>query len=419
MSSNQIMNLNFTCTEEQSRFYELPHKYRAFVGGYGTGKTEALVTAAMISSLQSKKALIGIFAPTYDLLVTINIPRVMAALDSMGKKYRYNAQQKRIFLHGQKGGFIFRSLDAPHRIVGFEILDAFIDELDTLPQDHAEEAFQKIDARCRQNINGLPNRISVFTTPEGFKFVYKKWVAETDDDYGMIQASSMSNPFLPKGYVERLMKNYPPNLREAYINGQFVNLTSGTVYNMFDSKLNDCDTIVDKNETLYVGMDFNVGKTTCVIMVKREKEYHAVDEITDAYDTTDICKRLRQRYPNNRINVYPDASCNQRRTSSNTTDNLIIQQHGFTVYVDTQNPRVRDRINTVNGAFCNMDNNRRVKVNTKMCKVLTKCLMQQSYNKNGEPDKTTDTDHSNDALGYAICQLLPFNNVAKIKLLKF
>ena len=75
---------------------------------------------------------------------------------------------------------------------------------------------------------------------------------------------------------------------------------------------------------------------------------------------------------------------------------------GFTVHVNGVNPSVRDRINSVNAAFCNSDGNRSYRVNTNRCPVVTENFEQQVYNEKGEPDKTQGKDHTNDAAGYFI-----------------
>src|SRR5690606_18508937 len=114
---------------------------------------------------------------------------------------------------------------------------------------------------------GLQNGVDVTTTPEGFKFVYNQFVKQLRDKpalqsmYGLIQASTYDNEAnLPDDYISSLFETYPEQLIQAYLNGQFVNLTSGTVYHCFDRKLNHCDDEIRPHETLYIGMDFNVGK---------------------------------------------------------------------------------------------------------------------------------------------------------------
>jgi len=407
------MKISIQSLAAQAEFHQLPNKYKAFIGGYGTGKTQTMIDAAIMDSLASGSALIGLYAPTYDLLRLITIPRLRQKLDEFGIKYVYNQQRNTIITKPNSvGNFLFRSLDNPERIVGYETLHSHIDELDTLKAKHAEEAFNMVMARNRQNINGIENKIGVYSTPSGYQFCYKRWVEETTPEFGMVQASSLTNPFLPKGYVESMMANYPEALRNAYVNGMFCNLTSGSVYTAFDRTLNHCDsTLLDTDLEILVGMDFNISHTSAIIFVKRGNEYHIVDEIIDAFDTNEMVRIIGNRYSRagRVIKIFPDAAGQQRHsTSGGLTDHIILRNAGFKVYVDGTNPGVRDRVNIVNAAFCNGNGIRRLKINTNVCRTTTKNISQQAYGKNGEPDKATGVDHTNDALGYAVCKLIPF-----------
>lgn len=421
------MRLELSATEPQAAYHQLTHRYRAFVGGFGTGKTQTLLDAAMIDALGSSKAIVGIYEPTHDLIRMIIVPRLLNRLNEMGIPHRYNQQHGAIYTSNSRvGDFVLRSLDNPERIVGYETYCSHIDELDTLKQDHAEHAFRQIDARNRQVImhNGREreNRIGVYTTPEGFKFVYDRWVRNKTDRYGMVQASSRSNPFLPAGYIDNLMENYPESLREAYIDGVFVNLTAGTVYASFDIELNNCTTTIKDvgiSADVHVGLDFNVGNMSAVVMVKVNDEYHVIAEHLGVLDTPTMAQLLVDTYPGRVIKVYPDASGNHRSTQNGqSTDIMILERHGLRVYVDGQNPRVKDRVNCLNGALLNMSGNRRLKINTKVCRGVTDNLIRQAW-KNGEPDKTSGNDHTNDALGYAVCRLIPMVATNTTKLMRF
>ncbi|MBR9935890.1 terminase, partial [Klebsiella pneumoniae] len=77
------------------------------------------------------------------------------------------------------------------------------------------------------------------------------------------------------------------------------------------------------------------------------------------------------------------------------------------VVVNASNPPVKDRINAMNAMFCNGNGERRYKVNVKRCPVYTESLEQQVWGENGEPDKTADNDHPNDAGGYFIVKQFP------------
>jgi len=68
---------------------------------------------------------------------------------------------------------------------------------------------------------------------------------------------------------------------------------------------------------------------------------------------------------------------------------------------------VKDRINAMNAMFCNAAGLRRYKVNAKTCPTYADHLEQQVWTASGEPDKTSGTDHTNDAGGYVIHRLFP------------
>ena len=75
---------------------------------------------------------------------------------------------------------------------------------------------------------------------------------------------------------------------------------------------------------------------------------------------------------------------------------------GFKLHAKDSNPFVRDRVVSLQTAICNGEGYRHLKVNTRLCPVLTECLEQQIFDKNGDPDKQGGKDHMPDALGYLI-----------------
>ena len=72
------------------------------------------------------------------------------------------------------------------------------------------------------------NGIDVTTTPEGFKFVHRTFLKavrdkpERGERYGLVQASTYDNEKnLPDDYIDAMLEQYPPELIDAYLNGQF------------------------------------------------------------------------------------------------------------------------------------------------------------------------------------------------------
>jgi hypothetical protein len=399
-------------TEPQAKFFQMNDKFPLFCGGFGVGKTETLANCAMRDALHSSDALVALYEPTYDLVRLILAPRMEEKLSDLGLRYKYNKQENIIYVSSPGcGDFVMRTLENPARIVGYESYRAHVDEIDTLKKDLAQAAWQKIIARNRQKPKGIVNpfnRVSAYTTPEGFAFAHATWVKDPKPGYAIVQAATMSNPFLPDDYVDTLRASYPPQLIEAYLNGSFVNMTSGAVYPDFDRRLNHTDAELEPDDLIHAGVDFNVNHMASPINVIRNGLPYAVDEMVDVRDTPTLVRMLKDRYPSRSIIVYPDASGhNTSSKNASESDLSILKQAGFTVRVDSTNPAIKDRVNAMNAMIANDKGERRFKVNTHRCPKLTEALEEQAYDKHGMPDKSTGKDHVVDAQGYFIVKNWP------------
>lgn len=395
--------LNLRLTPPQLEFVRHKARWPAFVGGFGSGKSHALVARTLALKCAYPELDQAYFAPTYDLLRLVAWPRFCAMLDAAGAAYTLNKSERIIHVAGT-GSIIFRSLDNPESIVGFEVADAAVDELDTLPKNHAEEAWNKVIARCRQRKpDGRPNTACAGTTPEGFRFAYERWERNPVDGYALVRAATASNPFNPPDYETGLRATYPEHLLAAYLDGRFVNLTTGSVYPYFDRRLNGTDAIITPNEELHIGMDFNVLRMAAVVCVIRDGWPLALEELTGIRDTPAMIEAINERFPSRDITIYPDASgASHKSVNASWSDIVLLRNAGFTVRANASNPPVRDRIVSVNAMLKNGMGERRLRVNVDRCPKLTAALEQQAYDDNGQPDKSSGLDHPVDAIGYFI-----------------
>ncbi len=418
-----------TLNVPQGQFLALPHKFRAFVAGFGSGKTWVGSAGICKHVWEWPRINSGYFAPTYPQIRDIFFPTIEEVAFDWGLKVKTKESDKEVEFYAggrYRSTTICRSMEKPQTIVGFKIGHALVDELDVLPVLKAQHAWRKIIARMRYNEHGLKNGVDVTTTPEGFKFVHQQFMKQLREKphlqelYGLVQASTYDNEAnLPDDYIDSLMESYPPQLIAAYLRGQFVNLTSGTIYTAYDRKLNASQETAQPGEPLFVGMDFNVGKMAAVVHVKRLGLPHAVDEIINGYDTPDMIRQLKERFwlyadgdyrPTRQIRIYPDASGDSRKSvRASETDIALLKQAGFIVSAPAANPPVKDRINSMNAMFCNAKGERRYRVNPDRCPTYADALEQQVWGTNGEPDKSADIDHPNDAGGYFIHKEFPIN----------
>lgn len=383
-------------------------KFRAYVGGFGSGKTFVGCVDQLLFAAQYPGTVQGYFAPTYRDIRDTFWPTLEEAGEILGFRTTLNKSDKEVSLYRGKryyGTIVCRSMDTPGSIVGFKIARGLVDEIDILAIDKATIAWRKIIARMRLVIPGVVNGIGVTTTPEGFKFVYQTFKAAQNPDYSMVQASTYENAaFLPPDYIQSLRDSYPQELIDAYLLGEFVNLTSGTVYRNYRREVNRSKETIKPGEPLHIGQDFNVTNMASVVLVERDGHWHAVDELTGILDTPALIQTLQGRYEGHEITIYPDASGGSRKTvNASVSDLALLRQAGFSIRAKETNPPVKDRIVSVNNGFSKLS----LWVNDKACPRYAEALEQQAYDKNGEPDKSTGHDHLNDAGGYAVHWLMP------------
>lgn len=401
-------------TDTQRAFATSKDAFPAFVGGFGSGKTAAAIARAMALKTAFKDCDVAYYLPSYQLVEDIAFKRFPELCDRKGWAYKINKQSKHIEFPNA-GRIIFRTMDNPAAIVGYEVAHSILDELDTLPTAKASEVWNKVIARNRQKCS-IPNTVAVATTPEGFRFVYERWVKNKADGYVLFRAKTLDNAAnLPHDYIKNLENTYPSNLLSAYLDGEFVNLTAGSVYPSYDRTLNATYETIQPREPLHIGLDFNVTKMSAVIHVLRQDKPHAVNELTGVFDTPAMIQIIKSRYPDHPIYIYPDASGNARKSNNaSESDISLLRQAKFQVMVNNTNPFVKDRVLSVN----RMIETRDYKINPDTCPSLVESFERQAYDKNGEPDKSSGFDHVVDGAGYFITYRYPIisNTLQRVKI---
>lgn len=226
------MKLKTKGTPAQCAFVMSNDPFPAFVAGYGAGKSYALALRAIRLMIEHKTD-IAYYMPTYDLVRLVGFKRLVEMLTNAC--IPFDANKTNFTLTTQYGMVIFRTMDDPDKLVGYEVGHSLLDELDTLTAEKAETIWQRALARNRLRIDGgHRNTMAVGTTPEGFRFVYEQWgrdIAKAEQGgYVLYRGRTMDNKHLPADYVDNLRGQYPAQLLEAYLNGEFVNLSDGIIH---------------------------------------------------------------------------------------------------------------------------------------------------------------------------------------------
>ena len=374
--------------------------------GYGAGKTRSLCAKAVHLAAANQGFIGAVMEPTGPLIRDIWQNDFDDFLEAYDIPYTFRASplpEYTLHLPGGDTKILCRSFENWSRIIGLNLAWVLADEIDTVAPSIASKAFPKILGRLRA---GNVRQFGAASTPEGFRWMWNTFgsdEAQQRPDRRLIKMRTADNPHLPPDFIERLQANYDPNLLKAYLDGDFVSLTTGQVYDRFDRNKHVREDFVpiEDEETILVGIDFNVGNTNAALAVRRGRELFFFDEIAGAHDTDAIGQELRRRYPHARILGYPDASGANRSTNSSRSDVAILASYDISNMSPKANPPIRDRVAAVQAALENGKGETRLWVHPR-CRKLIECLELQSYSERGEPDKEAGYDHMNDAAGYLV-----------------
>lgn len=353
-------------------------------------------------------------APTFKQAKRVFWRRLKQAIPPSWRQTKPNETECSITL---KSGHVIRvvGLDAYDNLRGSGLFFVLVDEWADCPYEAWEEVLRPMLSTCKYTIDGVQyigGHALRIGTPKGFNHCYDTYLdgqEGREPDHKSWLYTSVDGGNVPEEEIEAARRKMDPRtFRQEYL-ASFENY-QGVIYYCFDRRSNHTDDVVEKGNTLHVGMDFNVSKMAAVVYVIRDELPRAVDELVEIFDTPAMIEALKKRFPSHQIVVYPDASGQNRKTSNASESDLsLLRAAGFTVVVDTSNPGVKDRINSVNAMLCNTYGERRLLVNTNKCQKFTLCLERQIYDEKGEPDKKGGFDHTNDGAGYFIVKRYPIS----------
>ena len=330
-----------------------------------------------------------------------------------------------VFLNG--ADFLGRGCDNVENIKSTtDPSDAFVDEADKITEDDFDTilttlrnnetkvqfwlAFNpEVEDKSKYGINThwIKERFFKGMTDEQMYSPYNEFYIDVDVNGEIVKIKCLSmhvthdkNPYADSLRIATYesYKDIDYNKYLVWRLGHWGQRDYSKVYVKYDVELNSSDRVVQENDYLHVGMDFNVENMAAVVHVLDGEQPIAVDEFVNYYDTREICEIIKSHYPNHRIIVYPDAS-GKNRHSSGETDLKIIKKY-FNVKILKKNPLVRDRVQQMNERFANPDNP--YLVNRNKCPMYSSALNSIPYDKNYEPDKKSGLDHVTDAAGYFI-----------------
>ena len=371
-----------------------PRRFRVVVSGRRFGKTH-LALRELCRFAREPDRMVYYVAPTYRMARQIMWKQIKRKLTQLNWARKINESDLTITLVNDSE-ISLRSADNYDSLRGVGLDFVVLDEA----ADMEEEVWTEV---LRPTLSDRGGHAMFMGTPKGMNWLKDIFdMGRLDpDNWAAFQYTTIQGGNVPASEIEAARRDLDERTFRQEYEATFESYSGLCYYAFSDANILETEAVQER-DILFVGLDFNVDPLSAAIAVRRGDYLDIVDELAiSGTNTFDFCTELRRRYPRNRIEIYPDASGSQRKTSSNTTDHAILANAGFTVRVGRTNPAVLDRIAAVNSRLCSGTGQRYIRINKK-CRNLIKSLTSQVYKEGTRiPEKTGD-DHMNDALGYCV-----------------
>ena len=404
---------------KQSQFLDSAAKWRLFVAGIGSGKTQVGSYGVLEMPAGSRGAII---APTYPVLRDATLETFMEVAEDVVDHFN-SSNMEMTLKNGTE--IIWRSADNPENLRGPNLGWFWLDEAAIMK----EMVFDIMIGRLRR----APALGWVTTTPKGFDWLWRIWVKENENnpDYELIRAATWENCFLPDGYVDSLRAKYSGGFARQEIDGEFCDWGRHAVYE-FQRSRNVVKGLKEKyyrpSKPLALMCDFNylikpwgVGQ---VVEVDGKPHPMIFDEVVVRQGTIEDCVQgFRDIYPDHRseLQIFGDSAGRARNAQTARTDYATMME-GFRGYsapirlmVPKSNPPVKDRINNHNRILRGEDVIGSLMIDSR-CEFMIEDHMQTQWHVNGKEikkvtnpeDPEAERSHATDGVGYWLYRLFPF-----------
>ena len=226
-------------------------RFNVFYGGAGSGKSHFVAQKVILKALQYKRKILvvrkvgntlkdSVWAMFLKLLY--QMPGVIRSINK--SEYTIELISGSIFL--------FKGLDDPEKIKSIEgITDIVVEEASELTEDDFDQLNLRLRATC-----GMLQIHLMFNPVSKANWVYSRFFKDgTPEDTIVVHTTYKDNPYLPKEYIDsllRLEKNNPAYFK-IYVLGDFATLDK-LVFPVKTVRLVSQDEI--KGLPFWIGMDF-------------------------------------------------------------------------------------------------------------------------------------------------------------------
>jgi len=405
-------------------------RFRVVAAGRRFGKTELalaeILRAANTPDPHGRPKNIGYVGPTDRQTKTIFWERLKEVTRPYWSKKPLEGKM-RLFL--KSGATIFASgAFKPNSLRGNGLDFLVLDEYASMKPTAWREVF-------RPALTDRKGRALFISTPQGRNHLYDQFqLAESNPHWQSFHFTTEQGGLVDAEELADVAAELDADTYRQEFEAAFAKAGKYRAYHAFDPATHVQHRSFDPLRPLVWSLDFNVNPMVMLLMQQVEEEVHVLEEIVIKSDAhTELAcdaflKRALQYYkqvPSYQrpltVNIYGDASGNQRRTAGSTTDWALIK-HFFRSWVGTFepffytasiNPRIRDRVTCVNTRLRNAAGDARLFIDPS-CKQLIRDLEEVSWALDSTGAATHELNkkdlertHASDALGYFISQKFP------------
>lgn len=412
------IEIPYKALPKQDLFHKSNAKFRCYAGGFGSGKTLCGAAEAIQLSLEYPRNFGLVGRMTYpelrdttwkeilDFPILVDgkeVPFITSALVKNYNKSEHNIE----LVNGSV--IIGRALEGSfHKVKSLNLGWFWIDELTETTKD----MWLGLVGRLRRK--NVRHTGFGTTNPEGHDWVWQSWLAQDNPDHFLVLAPSTENFYLPDGYVDSLIGNYPPEWVKRYVHGSF-DTFEGLVFKEFQ----DREPFVVKPFTIpenwyrFVGIDHGYRNPTAILWgaVSSEGVVYIYDEFYATQKlVSDLAEIIKTKNGEQRIQLYLiDPSTRNR--NGQTGRSVIDEFNDRGIFTQPANNDVRAGFNRVHEYFKIVGGKPRLRIFQNCVNLRTEL---QTYRwKDLSPSATQDSpekplkknDHTVDALRYMICYL--------------
>ena len=290
-----------------------------------------------------------------------------------------------------------KGADRPDTMRGVSLSGLVCDEFATMREPMA--VWQEV---LRPALSDQLGWALFISSPKGRDYFYDlSNEAKSKDGWKSWQFTTLQGGYVPESEVITARNELDERTFRQEYEASFESY-DGLVARDFDRELNKSNETIKDDDTLIIGIDFNVNKMPCSISVLRGKELHCLDFLFGSFNTEELMKAIQIKYPKHRKIFHTDASGSANKSSAGgQTDITIIRKFGYQVYNLTKNPNIIDRVNAFNGLIKSASGLRRYFVAPHLKKVI-ETLEKHVFDDNGLPNKKHEYhDDIYDTLSYS------------------